>query len=163
MGLCASMSGGNAEEISRSKDIDKIMEATYKEEREKITFLLLGSGESGKSTIFKQMKILYGEPFSDEDLKHFKSVIQGNVINTMKTLCNEAYNRKLGSRVKNQDAFEIILNLHYMIEEIDDEICFCIEEVSFFFCFKHYNDDHKTSCGGTLPSRLCGRIELTCK
>ena len=49
--------------------------------------LLLGAGESGKSTIFKQMKILYGEPtMNQDDLNLVRSIIYNNTITTMQTI-----------------------------------------------------------------------------
>ena len=44
-------------------------------ESRKIKLLILGAGESGKSTLFKQMKILYGTPFTSEEAIYIKAVI----------------------------------------------------------------------------------------
>ena len=48
--------------------------------------LLLGAGESGKTTILKQMRFLHGEPLSDEELVNFRSVIRSNVITAIRKL-----------------------------------------------------------------------------
>ena len=48
--------------------------------------LLLGSGESGKSTFLKQMRILHGKDFYDDELKQFKAIIYGNIVKGMKVL-----------------------------------------------------------------------------
>ena len=41
--------------------------------------MLLGAGESGKSTIFKQMKILYGDnSMTQEDKNLIRSIIHNN-------------------------------------------------------------------------------------
>ena len=45
-----------------------------------------GPGESGKSTVFKQMKIIYGVGFSDEDKALFVHVVHNNIISSMRTL-----------------------------------------------------------------------------
>mmetsp|Transcript_19482 Transcript_19482/g.34746 ORF Transcript_19482/g.34746 Transcript_19482/m.34746 type:complete len:355 (+) Transcript_19482:385-1449(+) len=42
--------------------------------------LLLGAGESGKSTILKQMKLLYGQGFTPEDRFKMRPFLIGNVI-----------------------------------------------------------------------------------
>eukprot|EP00814_Leptocylindrus_danicus_P010902 CAMPEP_0116037022 /NCGR_PEP_ID=MMETSP0321-20121206/21679_1 /TAXON_ID=163516 /ORGANISM="Leptocylindrus danicus var. danicus, Strain B650" /LENGTH=435 /DNA_ID=CAMNT_0003514893 /DNA_START=59 /DNA_END=1366 /DNA_ORIENTATION=- len=48
--------------------------------------LLLGAGESGKTTILKQMRFLHGEPLSSKELEKFKSVIRSNVITAIRKL-----------------------------------------------------------------------------
>ncbi len=45
-----------------------------------------GAGESGKSTIFKQMRIIYGKGFTSEDRSVFTHVVYNNVISSMQTL-----------------------------------------------------------------------------
>ena len=45
-----------------SKELDRQMAEQQKEEAQVTKLLVLGTGESGKSTIFKQMKILYAVP-----------------------------------------------------------------------------------------------------
>ena len=48
---------------------------------------LAGPGESGKSTIFKQMKIIsMGGGFTDHEQKAFRFIIYGNCITQMKVL-----------------------------------------------------------------------------
>jgi len=58
--------------------------------------VLVGTGESGKSTIFKQMQILYQEGFSDLEKNTFRSVIRRNVVECMQTLISgcEKYEKK---------------------------------------------------------------------
>lgn len=52
--------------------------------------LLLGTGESGKSTVFKQMQILYdtNKDFSAIEKSTFKHVLRTNIVETMQALIN---------------------------------------------------------------------------
>ncbi|CAJ1932829.1 unnamed protein product [Sphenostylis stenocarpa] len=43
------------------------------------TFLLVGSVNSGACTMFKQAKLLYNEPFSENEVQNIKLVIQSNL------------------------------------------------------------------------------------
>jgi len=49
--------------------------------------LLLGAGEVGKATVFKQFIEIYGKGFVDQDRRNFTSIVHNNVICTIKTLC----------------------------------------------------------------------------
>lgn len=48
----------------------------------------LGSGESGKSTIVKQMRIIHLDGYNIGELQLFKPVILKNVIQSVKNLIN---------------------------------------------------------------------------
>ncbi|AGO10612.1 AaceriABR158Wp [[Ashbya] aceris (nom. inval.)] len=50
--------------------------------------LLLGSGESGKSTVLQQLKILHQNGFTQEELMDFKPFIIDNIVETGKDLLN---------------------------------------------------------------------------
>jgi hypothetical protein len=58
-----------------------------KENKETIKILLLGTGESGKSTFYKQMKAIYGTPFTQEELEVNLTNIYGNILNTTAIMC----------------------------------------------------------------------------
>ncbi|KAL7722156.1 Guanine nucleotide-binding protein alpha-1 subunit [Entamoeba marina] len=72
---------------SKDNGIDKqIIEMTKKKP---ITIMLLGSGESGKSTIAKQLKILFGGGFSEHERSSYKLSICTNVVVCMRTLIDK--------------------------------------------------------------------------
>lgn len=69
-----------------NKKLDAELEKDSRQEEEKIKLLLLGAGESGKSTIFKQMKIIYGTKFSEAERRIHTSTIHSNIILAMRVL-----------------------------------------------------------------------------
>lgn len=91
MGLCgAKLTDEQKEELRLSRELDKKNQMQADIEAAKIKLLLLGAGESGKSTIFKQMKILYGVGFDEASRLDMNPVIYNNVIVAMRTLIEEA-------------------------------------------------------------------------
>jgi len=71
--------------------------------------LLLGAGESGKSTLFKQMITIYGTGFPDHERKTFEPIIYNNIITSMQTLVAAAPQH--GGPVKCKDSLEFIRDL----------------------------------------------------
>ncbi|KAJ9636726.1 Guanine nucleotide-binding protein alpha-2 subunit [Coniosporium tulheliwenetii] len=90
MGICMSSNGGgenNGEEgKKRSQQIDKKLEEDSRRLRRECKILLLGSGESGKSTIVKQMKIIHQNGYSAEELAMYRLTVYKNVIDCAKSL-----------------------------------------------------------------------------
>mmetsp|Transcript_20953 Transcript_20953/g.31252 ORF Transcript_20953/g.31252 Transcript_20953/m.31252 type:complete len:355 (-) Transcript_20953:239-1303(-) len=74
MGLCASAEDYNG---------PKINTAPTEEEKHMHKLLMLGAGESGKSTMFKQLITIYGNGFSKEDREYYTDVILQNVLESM--------------------------------------------------------------------------------
>lgn len=81
--------GGSTPEDKKSLAIDRMLARQHADEEEEVKLLLLGPGESGKSTIFKQMKILQIEGgFSKDELRSYRFVVHSNAISQMKILIN---------------------------------------------------------------------------
>lgn len=85
-GCC--LSAEEKDQRSKSKAIDKDIQKHKQQLRREVKVLLLGAGESGKSTFLKQMKIIHGQKFDDTDLKEFRTIIYGNIIKGMKVLAD---------------------------------------------------------------------------
>ena len=69
-----------------SKYIDRQLAKEKIQFKRTVKILLLGSGESGKSTFLKQMRIIHGNDYDEEASKEFKTVIYGNIVKGMKVL-----------------------------------------------------------------------------
>jgi len=52
--------------------------------------LLLGAGESGKSTLFKQMIAIYGKGWPEQERRNFTSTVHNNVVGSIKTLIEQS-------------------------------------------------------------------------
>ena len=61
-------------------------------DRSIIKILLLGSGECGKSTFLKQMKILHGKGFNSDEIFKFKVLIYDNIFESIHTLIDQSIN-----------------------------------------------------------------------
>ncbi|KAM9774227.1 guanine nucleotide-binding protein subunit alpha-13-like [Syngnathus typhle] len=80
------LNSGEVEQVRRSKEIDRRLsrEKTYVKRLVKI--LLLGAGESGKSTFLKQMRIIHGQDFDQTAREDFRATIYSNVIKGIRVL-----------------------------------------------------------------------------
>eukprot|EP00298_Acanthocystis_sp_HF-20_P011580 c19463_g1_i1.p1 GENE.c19463_g1_i1~~c19463_g1_i1.p1 ORF type:complete len:351 (+),score=82.04 c19463_g1_i1:34-1086(+) len=85
MGFCT-VSGGTKAEKAQNKEIDDSMRNSMRDEAKVMKILLLGTGESGKSTIFKQMKIIHQSGYNKDDREKFCVTIRRNCIQNSKDL-----------------------------------------------------------------------------
>lgn len=74
------------EQRYRSLEIDKMIEKDKQRLKRQVKLLLLGAGESGKSTFLKQMRIIHGVKFEPELVKEYQHVIYNNIVKGMKVL-----------------------------------------------------------------------------
>ncbi|XP_047250170.1 guanine nucleotide-binding protein alpha-1 subunit isoform X3 [Capsicum annuum] len=90
MGLLCSRnkhySQADDEENAQTAEIERRIEQETKADKHIQKLLLLGAGDSGKSTIFKQIKLLFQTGFDEEELKNYIPVIHANVYQTIKIL-----------------------------------------------------------------------------
>eukprot|EP00762_Andalucia_godoyi_P007693 ANDGO_07942.mRNA.1 Guanine nucleotide-binding protein subunit alpha len=70
----------------RNEAIDKEMKKKAASSDAEIKLLLLGAGESGKSTIFKQLKIIHMNGYSAEECAKYQEVIRMNCLQSMQAL-----------------------------------------------------------------------------
>ncbi|XP_069784234.1 guanine nucleotide-binding protein subunit alpha-14-like [Narcine bancroftii] len=67
----------------------KINQALQKQKQRRIRevkLLLLGTGESGKSTFIKQLRIIHGSGYSEEERKAFAKLVYQNIITAMQSI-----------------------------------------------------------------------------
>lgn len=95
MGCLASKGVGDENQRKQNQRIEKALRTDRKEMEFQIKLLLLGAGESGKSTFAKQMKILFLEGYSKQELSFYKDIIHSNLILGMRTVVQEAQKRGL--------------------------------------------------------------------
>ncbi|XP_056299396.1 guanine nucleotide-binding protein subunit alpha-11-like isoform X2 [Pseudoliparis swirei] len=79
--------GAEAEEARvLSAAIDRRLRWERKELRREYKLLLLGTGESGKSTFIKQMRIIHGSGYSDQDKRDFSRLVYQNIFSAMQAM-----------------------------------------------------------------------------
>ncbi|EPQ55446.1 guanine nucleotide-binding protein alpha-3 subunit [Gloeophyllum trabeum ATCC 11539] len=81
MGICMSAPDAAAAK-ARSDEIDRTLEKDAKRLKRECKILLLGAGESGKSTIVKQMKIIHQDGFSRDELCAFRYTVYANLLDS---------------------------------------------------------------------------------
>ncbi|XP_029945300.1 guanine nucleotide-binding protein subunit alpha-13b [Salarias fasciatus] len=74
------LTSGEAEQLRKSKEIDEGIKRDKTYAKRLVKILLLGAGESGKSTFLKQMRIIHGEDFDHKAREEFRATIFSNVL-----------------------------------------------------------------------------------
>lgn len=116
----------------RSYAIDKQIEEDSKKYRKECKILLLGSGESGKSTVVKQMKIIHQNGYTKDELVLCRATVYKNVMDSAQALVMalrkfnmdpvEAVNRHYADKI-----MEYRLEAHHNLS--DDDIVKAIESL----------------------------------
>ena len=88
MGACFSGPARGVDQDAKQKslDIDKRIDEDSRRGKSEYKILLLGSGESGKSTIVKQMKIIHQNGYSKEELYMFRLTVIKNVVDSARAI-----------------------------------------------------------------------------
>ncbi|KAJ5351376.1 hypothetical protein N7452_000350 [Penicillium brevicompactum] len=80
------MSTEDKEGKARNEEIENQLKRDKMMQRNEIKMLLLGAGESGKSTILKQMKLIHEGGYSRDERESFKEIIYSNTVQSMRVI-----------------------------------------------------------------------------
>lgn len=84
MGICQSK---QQDDSGSNPEIEKILKEEKKAMESEIKLLLLGAGESGKSTILKQMKMIHHAGYTEKEKEEQRDIIYGNLVQCARSLC----------------------------------------------------------------------------
>ena len=71
---------------ARNAEMEAQLEAARPVQRENIKILLLGAGESGKSTIMKQIRLIDEGGFTAQERGFYKGIIFSNAVQSMRVI-----------------------------------------------------------------------------
>ncbi|KAK3722460.1 hypothetical protein LTR37_002452 [Vermiconidia calcicola] len=79
---------GNEEDpdAKKSREIEKQLREDQKRAAKEVKLLLLGAGESGKSTVLKQMRLIHSKGFSPQERKQWKVTIFQNLLHAFQVV-----------------------------------------------------------------------------
>uniref|UniRef100_A0AC35U4A1 Guanine nucleotide-binding protein alpha-7 subunit n=1 Tax=Rhabditophanes sp. KR3021 TaxID=114890 RepID=A0AC35U4A1_9BILA len=144
MGQCTSQDQKDQKKVNRKIE-DRIKKDQSMSLRV-IKLLLLGSGESGKSTILKQMRILHKDGFSQQDLLMIKPVVYSNSIHSMLAILRAMFHLNIeyadADRIK--DSQMVFATVHANKEEITEELSSAMQRLwkdeGVQLCYKRSNE-----------------------
>ncbi|KAF8536800.1 guanine nucleotide binding protein, alpha subunit [Trichophaea hybrida] len=98
--------GGDIDlDAKRHNEIEKLIRQDEKRLAKEVKLLLLGAGESGKSTILKQMKLIHASGFSKNDREDHKVIIFTNLLDSLKIILEAMENYDLGLEKPENEAY----------------------------------------------------------
>ncbi|XP_069571792.1 guanine nucleotide-binding protein subunit alpha-11-like [Brachyistius frenatus] len=89
------LSGDDLERRRIHKEIERQIRRDKRDSHRELKLLLLGTGESGKSTFIKQMRIIHGSGYSEADKKGFTRLVFQNIIIAIQALTDAMKSLKI--------------------------------------------------------------------
>ncbi|KAJ7212737.1 G-protein alpha subunit-domain-containing protein [Mycena rebaudengoi] len=161
----ASMSSPGGADVS---DCDRTMhreaEKALKDAKAKMALqvkvLLLGSGDSGKSTILKQMRLIHRAPFSLQETESFRQLVFINLTNGLKAVFDAMLDMGLEMKVEDEQV-KADMELIEGAEDLGDGEPFpergCGRTRS---CRRPWRTTFRT-CRGCSRRRMCRRTRIS--
>lgn len=128
-GCCLS---DEAKEQKRINDeIERQLRKDKRDQRRELKLLLLGTGESGKSTFIKQMRIIHGQGYTEDDRKSFAKLVYQNIFQAMHALCRAMNNLKIAyENPANEENARMVLAVdHESVSKLEEQYTRAIGEL----------------------------------
>ncbi|KAL7833314.1 hypothetical protein SRHO_G00303320 [Serrasalmus rhombeus] len=138
----------------RSKMIDKNLREDGEKAAREVKLLLLGAGESGKSTIVKQMKIIHEDGYSEDECKQYRAVVYSNTIQSIMAIIKAMSSLKIdyGDTARADDARQLFA--------LGVQSCFSrSREYQLNDSAAYYLNDLERIARAELHSHPAGRVE----
>ncbi|KAL5009990.1 hypothetical protein ScPMuIL_012295 [Solemya velum] len=95
----------------RDKQLNKLLNELHKEDLKRLKLLLLGTGESGKSTLTKQMKIIHINGFDTRERMSKIADIKMNIKESIVVISSALHNMGIPlEKMENKSSFDFILS-----------------------------------------------------
>ncbi|RWS30164.1 guanine nucleotide-binding protein G(q) subunit alpha-like isoform X1 [Leptotrombidium deliense] len=112
MACCLSEEAKEQKRINQ--EIERQLRKDKRDARRELKLLLLGTGESGKSTFIKQMRIIHGSGYSDEDKRGFIKLVYQNIFMAMQSMIKAMDMLKISYKdPKNSENAELVRSVDY--------------------------------------------------
>uniref|UniRef100_A0A4W5M2N5 Guanine nucleotide binding protein (G protein), alpha inhibiting activity polypeptide 3 n=1 Tax=Hucho hucho TaxID=62062 RepID=A0A4W5M2N5_9TELE len=154
--------------MERSKNIDRNLREAGEKASSEVKLLLLGAGESGKSTIVKQMKIIHEDGYTQEECSQYRVVVYSNTIQSIIAIIRAMGRLDIdfGDTARSDDARQLFA-LASSAEEgvMTPELAGVIKRLCFpLFLLSYLNDLDRISQQNYVPTQqdvLRTRVKTT--
>ncbi|EJU04442.1 G protein alpha-subunit [Dacryopinax primogenitus] len=113
---CMQSSPVDSEAKARNDEIENQLKKDRMNAKNEIKMLLLGAGESGKSTILKQMKLIHNGGYSDSERESYREIIYSNTIQSMRTILEAMQALDIPLNPANDARRDVVLSLPSQLE-----------------------------------------------
>ncbi|KAF8879951.1 heterotrimeric G protein alpha subunit 4 [Infundibulicybe gibba] len=112
MGSCLSSPGPEVsdQEKARNREVEKQLKEAKAKLAAQVKVLLLGSGDSGKSTILKQMRLIHKVPFSSQEIESYRQLVFDNLTRGIKYVLDAMEDMELKVSEENMEYLDMIEN-----------------------------------------------------
>lgn len=109
-------------EEKRNKEIETMLKEEKKNQVNKMKLLLLGTGDAGKSTFAKQMKVIHKDGFSKQEIERFTDILRDNCLVAMQKLCQAVKEWDIEVDKSAKTAIESVLNATQLTNEMAEHV-----------------------------------------
>ncbi|KAL1743777.1 heterotrimeric G protein alpha subunit B [Schizophyllum fasciatum] len=113
---CVQSSGVDEEAKARNDEIESQLKKDRMMAKNEIKMLLLGAGESGKSTVLKQMKLIHHGGYNEQERDSYKEIIFSNTIQSMRAILEAMPQLDLSLSPQNDSRRAVIMSMPMQIE-----------------------------------------------